>query len=396
MNSNYQFCILVNSLTGGGAEKVATTLLNSFEQSGYKVALVCLEKNDVYEIGDSDVFYLSDHSGSGESGFKKLLYLPIFAWRLKKLLRSLGINQVQSHIYRSNYVNVIASIFGSKHRKQIVNHGIAGRYRTQGLLGRVNIMLMRLLYPRAEEIICPTAGMLNDIKLLGIGVQKGIVIGNPFPCEIIQKESKTPTSHREFHFDIEKKYLIAVGRLDGVKRQQDIVQALAGSIQSHSNLELIILGEGDEHDELKALAERLGVLDRLHLLGHVSNPYWYVSKADIFVSASQYEGFSNVIVEAMLAGTAVLSSDCEYGPREILAPDTDIFKRLGFGEIEYAKYGVLIAVGDVNAMTLSIDKLLKDPMLRSDYEHSGLRRGKDFDEKKVAAAHIKLLSTDTE
>ena len=90
---------------------------------------------------------------------KRVQLWMLRAVRLKKFIKKHKITVVQSHMYRPNYVNLLARKLGSQHRVQIINHGIAGRYRGQGLLGRVNLFLIRNLYPIADEVICPSMGL---------------------------------------------------------------------------------------------------------------------------------------------------------------------------------------------------------------------------------------------
>ena len=91
----------------------------------------------------------------------------------------------------------------------------------------------------------------------------------------------------------------------------------------------MILGEGPERGNLLRLAEELGVAERIDLPGFQVNPFAYMSKARLMVHSSKYEGFPNVLVQAMACGTPVVSTDCDHGPREIL--EDGKWGRLGAG-----------------------------------------------------------------
>ena len=381
-------CVLVNSLAGGGGEKVALRLYASYHRLGVAPVLVCMEKNSVYAIDDANVVYLSRQTGKNESGLTKLLSLWVFARRLKRFVREHNITLVQSHIYRANYVNLLSRWLGSRCRVQIVNHGIASRYRQQGLLGKVNLFLLRWLYPKADQLVCPSRGMLEDLASLGAVCADNRVIGNPFTVDAILQQSREAVASTRFAFDENKRYLISVGRLEAVKRPRDIVRALAELSDIHPELELIFLGQGEEQSALQDLADTLGVTGRVHFPGHVDNPYAFVAHADVFVSASEFEGFSNVIVESLIAGTAVVASDCPSGPREILAPDSEPSNRLQPGETEKAEFGLLYAVGDVDGMSEAIDQLLADSQMRQEYEQKGLQRARDFEQDKIARLYM--------
>ena len=119
----------------------------------------------------------------------------------------------------------------------------------------------------------------------------------------------------------------------------------------NENIEIIFLGDGEEKENLVSLAKSLKVAKRVHFLGRVKNPYKYMAKSDIFVSCSESEGFPNVLVEAMICGIPVISSDCISGPMEILGDN---------------EYGLLFDVGDKNKLLENIKLLLNNKELKED------------------------------
>ena len=110
---------------------------------------------------------------------------------------------------------------------------------------------------------------------------------------------------------------------------------------------LVILGDGPERETLLELAERLELSEHVDLPGFKVNPFTYMSKAGVFVLSSRYEGFPNVLVQAMACGAPVVSTDCRSGPREIL---------------EDGKWGHLVPVGDWRAMAEAILETLDNPI----------------------------------
>ncbi len=384
-------CVLINSLTLGGAEKIALTLCEEYRKKGINVIFVCLEKNDFYDINNKKIYYLSDQTGAKESTPKKLLYLFIFALRLKELVKRENISIVQSHLYRANYVNVLAKLLGSGHKAQIVNHGIVSRYEKERLTGKVNLFLIKRLYRRADQVILNSKGMMSDLKRISRFRNDLSVINNPFDVNEIARLSEEVFKEDEFAFHKEKKYLIAVGRLEKVKRITDIVKAFGMLKEKSCEAELVILGDGSEKNNILDLIDRLQLKDSVHLLGRVSNPFKYVSKADILISASEYEGFSNVIVEALILGTAVISTDCESGPREILSPKSDVSIKLKPGEVEFSEFGVLVPVGDHEIMALAVADLLSDNSRRKEYGEKGSKRASAFDKALITDTYMSKL-----
>lgn len=378
--------ILINSLSSGGAEKVVSVILNTLaDDHSDQIELVCLEKNDFYEIDKRiKIIYLSDFKGN-EGGLKKLLYLPILAWRLKKYLEQNNITLVQSHVYRANYVNVLAKIFGARHKAQVVNAGQVSRYFEEGIVGKINLFLIKHLYKRADLIICKSEGMLLDMQELFDFRNPSIVINNPYDIEKIEALSQEKVDDFEFRDD--RVYLVSVGRLIALKRNEDLILALSKLPQ---HIEVLFIGDGEEREFLENLAKGLGVEDRVHFLGRKSNPFKYLAKSHIFISCSETEGFPNVLVEAMICGLPVVSTDCKSGPREILAPNTDVNYQLKNG-IEWAEYGCLVPVGGVKEIKEAVEKLLNDSEMRKAYIQKGKERAKEFGLEKIISNYKEVL-----
>ncbi len=135
---------------------------------------------------------------------------------------------------------------------------------------------------------------------------------------------------------------------------------------------LMFVGDGAGRDALLALACELGVADRVILAGFLSDPTPFYQTADLFALSSNYEGFGNVIVEAMASGTPVVSTDCPSGPGEIL---------------EGGKHGRLVPVGDVDAMASAIAAALEEPAPSEQLK----ARAADFHPAKAAKAYLDLM-----
>jgi len=133
-------------------------------------------------------------------------------------------------------------------------------------------------------------------------------------------------------------FVLAVGRLHKQKGYRHLLMAFARVVKQRPS-HLIILGEGDDREELQGLAASFGLAPYVHFLGYAANPLAYMRHAAVFVLSSLAEGFGNVIVEALACGTPVVSTDCPHGPREILSD---------------GRYGTLVRVGDVDALAHAI------------------------------------------
>ena len=131
-----------------------------------------------------------------------------------------------------------------------------------------------------------------------------------------------------------------------MKDQATLLRAFAGVIRSRP-ARLVVLGVGPEREKLLELAKSLNVSQLMDLPGFEVNPFAYMSKSKVFVLSSRYEGFPNVLVQAMACGTPVVSTDCRSGPREIL---------------EDGRWGHLVPVGDWRTMSEAILGTLDNPV----------------------------------
>ena len=191
--------------------------------------------------------------------------------------------------------------------------------------------LMRLAYKRASSIISNSELTRDDLVAYGV-IEKGDsrVIPNPvLPGDfdlLVREDANHPWLN-----DPNIKVVLSVGRLYPQKNQRLLIQAFRIVARRQEQARLLILGEGPERGRLEEQISACGLEGRVELHHFVQNPFPYYAKAGVFVLTSDYEGFGNVLVEALSVGTPVVCSDCPGGPRAILAG---------------GKYGRLVQQGD--------------------------------------------------
>ena len=122
----------------------------------------------------------------------------------------------------------------------------------------------------------------------------------------------------------------------------------------------------------------LGMGDKVVFCGFETNPFKYVSRSDCFVLSSEVEGFPNVLIEALACGKPVISTDCSSGPRELLAPATDLHHR-AINNYEIGEYGILTPVNDITALAAAMKKMYEDESLRKQFEARAAGRAQQFD-----------------
>ena len=385
-----KIAFLINSVNLGGAERVFITLLENLKNNK-SVELICIEKTQYYPIPDGiKVTFLSKMTGK-ESGLTKLIVLPILAYKLKRHCRLNNISLIQSHIFRANYINILSKLLGSKHIAHIVIHGVISEYLKKGILGKINLFLIKYLYPRAEMIIANSKGVRNDLQNIFNFKNPIVIIYNPFDVKQIQQESLEPLDANDFQMNPKIKYIISVGRLIKGKRQGDLINAFKLISKSHKDCELIFLGDGNNKNSLVSLSKKLDITDKVHFLGNVPNPYKYLSRSVLSVLASESESFGNVLVESMICKCPVISSNCKFGPQEILSPANEVNIVQIEKDIEYAENGLLVPVGDIKNLAKAMKLLLENKELCKKYIDKAYQRSKDFDVDKIIQFHKKYL-----
>jgi glycosyltransferase involved in cell wall biosynthesis len=200
-------------------------------------------------------------------------------------------------------------------------------------------------FPAADAFIAVSDGLKEQLcRLPGLSKKPIRRIYNPIIHDGFEAQAGlTPTLPPSIKPG--EPFVLAVGRLHKQKGYTHLLQAFARVVKQRPS-HLVILGEGDDREELQRLAGSLGIASYVHLLGYAPNPLAYMRHAAVFVLSSVAEGFGNVIVEALACGTPVISTDCPHGPREILSG---------------GRYGTLVQVGDVDALADAIVANLNVP-----------------------------------
>jgi glycosyltransferase involved in cell wall biosynthesis len=236
---------------------------------------------------------------------------------------------------------------------------------------RLSIPLIRWLYPKADAIVAVSRGVGDSLAVVtGIPRERIHVIHNP----LVSAELTADAEHSPGHPWFDKPRLpvvLGVGRLVPQKDFDTLIRAFA-LVRQQARGRLLILGEGPERPRLMALISALGLESEVELLGFTGNPYAYMRRARLVVLSSTFEGFGNVLVEAMACGTPVVSTDCPSGPAEIL---------------EQGRYGPLVPVGDPVALAAAMVNVLHGPIDR----RALLDRSQAFSIERIAGQYLDLV-----
>lgn len=207
---------------------------------------------------------------------------------------------------------------------------------------------------QVDEVVAVSSGVAADLQHIGGEPVRPTVIHNPLITPQLVEQARSP---REPALTIPGRYLLASGRLSRQKGFDTLLRAFAKLPVALVPM-LVILGDGKDRDALLKLADELGIRDRLQLPGFVANPFPWMAQAAAFVLSSRWEGFGNVLAEAMALGTPVISTRCPSGPEEIL---------------EEGRLGPLVPVDDAEALATAIRELLDQPPDRAALRQSAQR-----------------------
>lgn len=179
--------------------------------------------------------------------------------------------------------------------------------------------LFKRFYRKIDTMICQSVAMQKDlVENWNYPVAHTVVINNPIDAALVRAKGTQSISNkppRSADADDLIRF-VAAGRLAPEKGFDLLVQAIA--ISNNTRIRLTILGEGPLREALTAQVAGLGLQDRVHFLGHVENPFPYFADAHAFILSSRYEGFPNVVLEALACGTPVIATPAPGGTLEIL------------------------------------------------------------------------------
>ncbi|MCA1994307.1 MAG: glycosyltransferase [Coleofasciculus sp. S288] len=340
--------LFIPNLDGGGAERVMLHLAEGFAKRGLKADLVVAKAEGAYLKKVPPEVRLIDLKAKSPVILSKTL-------ALKRYL------QHERPTFLLSTLDILSSATWAKHLAGVptgvvmcVQTNLSQQFRDRHgvLMTKLKSYLVKQFYPWADAIVAASKGVAEDLAhMADLPLTDIEVIYNPVVTSNFFDKVKEPIAHPWFAPG-QPPVILGVGRLVKQKDFLTLVRAFALVRQRHpAQPRLMILGDVDEREplikpQLEALVQELGLEGEVALPGFVENPYAYMAKAAVFVLSSIYEGFGNVVAEALAAGTPVVSTDCESGPAEIL---------------EYGKYGKLVPVGDFNALADAIANTLSNP-----------------------------------
>jgi glycosyltransferase involved in cell wall biosynthesis len=357
--------IYLPNLAGGGVERIKLTLVDAFVENGLDVTFVLNRADgELMAFVPPSVKVVSLEAGRTLAALPKLIrYLR--SEQPDILLSSLGHNNIVA-LWARRLARVKTAVIIGQHNSLRNESASMGNWQH-----RVLPFMYRLFGRWADAILAVSKGVADDLAEAAKLPRDSIsVIYNPVIHPRFLKLMAEPVEHPWFD-DPDIRVFVGVGRLVLQKDFPSLIHAFA-AIPADANARLLIFGEGPLRGELQALIDALGLSDRVQLAGFCANPYPYVRRSAAMVMSSRYEGFGNVLVEALGCGTPVISTDCPHGPAEIL---------------ENGKYGPLITVGDVKGLSEAMESILTDRLPRNVL----IERAQEFSLDRIVGAYLSLF-----
>lgn len=351
----------LQSLNTGGAEKSAVRLANALNKDKFEVSFL---------IGFTGSRLVNDLSGEIKVMDMNRNKIIFSLFEVIKYFNTNNPDIVISFLDRVNIINILAGIFCKKKPKIIITERstfsrvpiYASKKIINKLIGiYVLPILVKIFYKKANAIVCVSKGVAQDLSLV-IGNLKTIkVIYNPVVDGSLLILSKEKINDLGFD-NLNLPTIVAVGRLTKAKDYPTLLKAFSLVIPEIP-ARLLIIGEGEDREEIQNLIRDLKISEKVFLLGFKENPLKYIKASDIFVLSSKLEGFPNSLVEAMACGVPVVATDCQSGPNEI---------------IENEESGFLVPVGKEEMLARKIIELLKNKDLREMVSKKGIKRAEYF------------------
>lgn len=359
---------VTQSLAGGGAERSVVTILRFLDRSLFAPSLALLSQQGMH-LGNlpTDVTPFDLGERCPYDWVRPTL-------RLRRLLRETAPSALVGVLRHPNLVALAAGVgFRPRVPTVVVEQGLLSHGLRSGRAYVLKRLLHQRLYPCASAVVAVSCGLASDVTAELRGMPPPVVIPNP--CDTDQVRTLA-AEEPDMLVDWTHPTFLAVARLEPVKRPELLLEAMA-RLDRALGCQLVVLGEGPLAGPLRARATALGLEGRVRWLGFRRNPFAYMARARALVLSSDHEAFANVLVEAMACGTPVISTDCPFGPREILAGGS---------------CGLLVPPGDPGAMAATMTRLLGDAALATRLTRLGRSRAEEYGAPRVARLYEELLA----
>tara|TARA_B100000212_G_scaffold280492_1_gene220332 strand:+ start:1734 stop:2804 length:1071 start_codon:yes stop_codon:yes gene_type:complete len=309
----------IPTLQCGGAERVISVLSKEWEINNEVKILVFDNKKIAYEYSGE---LINLNLGSLDNIFGKILQFIKRVFVLNNYLKYNRFDKIISFTESFNLPITVAALLSNNLNKLTVS--IRNDPDKFPFFYKI---LIPLIYRLPNKVVCVSEGIENLLKTKYLDSNSILTIENPPPLIQINKIKEKDISYLP-----KEKYILAVGRLNYQKGFDRLIKCF--SKINHNNLKLVIIGEGNERENLNRIIYNLGMQKNVIMLGNKRDIWSWYKNAFCFVLSSRYEGYPNVIKEAMSQGCPVIAVDCNYGPSEIISNNINGLLVENYSEIQ--------------------------------------------------------------
>lgn len=359
-----RIAILLPDLRGGGAERVSLDLARAFASASHAVEFVLMRAIGEFLQEAREQFEIVDLQA------RQTRSIPT---ALARYFRANRPDVLIANMWPLTSAAVVGRAFSRQPcRLLLVDHSNLSRAYVSW--GRIHNTMMRAsmsaTYRMADCVAGVSDGVARDIEgLAGLPAGSVGVLHNPIPQRALPVEPAMAKAENLWNAGRGERVL-TVGSLKDAKNHPLLLRAFAQLARPASTL--MFVGQGENEPSLRALAQDLGIAERVVFAGFHADPSPFYATADLFVLSSDYEGLPTVLIEALSFGLPVVSTDCPSGPAEIL---------------ENGRWGRLTPVGDAQALARAMDESLSTPVDREALK----RRAADFSPEIAARKYLDLL-----
>jgi glycosyltransferase involved in cell wall biosynthesis len=357
--------IFYRNLEQGGVQRMMVNLVNYLTKEGHEVTLLLIhQKGKFLELIEPQVPIIT---------FKSKGYISLLP-QLIRVLKDNHFNVLFTATPSLNNIAILAKLLSFRSTKVVISERTDPIEEFKGTpfgIYKLSFFLIPVLYRFSNRIVAVSKGVGQTIaKIALINHKKVEVIYNPAYDEknLLQIQNNVDDNWLN---NSSIPVIIAAGRLTNQKNFDLLIRAFK-ILNSRRNARLLILGEGELKEELTHLVKSLDIVDSVRFAGFQMHPISWISKAKVFVLSSLWEGFGNVLIDALTAQATIVSTNCKSGPIEIL---------------DYGKYGYMVNSFDEKEMADVIEKAIDSPIPKDLL----LQRARMFSQKEIGTKYIKLF-----
>jgi glycosyltransferase involved in cell wall biosynthesis len=334
--------VVMHEFAGGGSRRDVIFLCNALAEKGVPVTILTLrEAGPLRPLLDSRVPVVEIPGGRIRSAF----------FGMRRAIRAIAPRMVLCSESSLNICCLAAArTLPQSNRPGILLREVASPSAAQqhdpSWQGRLSYQILHRLYRFADRVITLTDGARNDlIENFSVPADKVVAMR---ANAVITPEIAERIALWDGEEGREENLIVSVGRLSPEKNHRLLLQALT-LLRHKRPWRLALVGDGPERPALEEFVKANGLADQVTFVGYSADPFAWLMRARLAVCSSVYEGLCNAIIEALGCGTPVVSTDCPFGPCEIL---------------QNGRHGTLVPAGDAIALSAAIDSALDRPVDR--------------------------------